>query len=66
MTSTYVDGDLFVADGGSLVRFVGGKNEGWDAKAPEGHAPASRAELLDRRRGDRPPRGRDLRLRPAE
>jgi hypothetical protein len=35
MTSTYVDGDLFAADGGSLVRFVGGKSEGWDAKAPK-------------------------------
>ena len=35
MTSTYVDGDVFVADGGSLVRFVGGKSEGWDAKTPK-------------------------------
>ena len=35
MTSTYVDGDLFAADAGSLVRFVGGKSEGWDAKAPK-------------------------------
>lgn len=35
MTSTYVDGDLFAADGGSLVRFVAGKNEGWDAKDPK-------------------------------
>jgi hypothetical protein len=35
MTSTFVDGDLFAADGGALVRFVGGKNEGWTAKAPK-------------------------------
>ncbi|MEP6638314.1 MAG: hypothetical protein ABJC39_03115, partial [Chloroflexota bacterium] len=35
MTSTYVDGDLFAADGGSLVRFVSGKNEGWAAKEPK-------------------------------
>ena len=35
MTSTYVDGDLFVADAGQLLRFVGGKDEGWDAKAPK-------------------------------
>ena len=35
MTSTYVDGDLFAADGGSMVRFVGGKNEGWTAKDPK-------------------------------
>jgi hypothetical protein len=35
MTSTFVDGDLFAADAGALVRFVGGKNEGWTAKAPK-------------------------------
>ena len=35
MTSTFVDGDLFAADNGALVRFVGGKNEGWTAKAPK-------------------------------
>jgi len=35
MTSTYVDGDLFAADGGSLIRFVGGKDEGWNAKDPK-------------------------------
>jgi hypothetical protein len=34
MTSIYVDGDLFAADGGTLVRFVSGKNDGWDAAAP--------------------------------
>ena len=34
MTSTYVDGDLFAVDGGTLVRFVSGKNDGWDAAAP--------------------------------
>ena len=35
MTSTYVDGDLFAADAGALVRFVGGKDEGWNAKNPK-------------------------------
>jgi len=35
ITSTYVDGDMFVADGGELLRFVGGKAEGWDAKDPK-------------------------------
>ena len=34
MSSTFVDGDVFAADAGSLVRFVGGKNDGWDAKDP--------------------------------
>ena len=35
MTSTFVDGDMFVADGGAMVRYVAGKSEGWDAKAPK-------------------------------
>ncbi|HEV8403112.1 MAG TPA: hypothetical protein VGQ31_08765 [Candidatus Limnocylindrales bacterium] len=35
MTSTFVDGDMFVADGGAIVRYVTGKSEGWDAKAPK-------------------------------
>jgi hypothetical protein len=35
MSSTYVDGDLFAADAGSMIRFVGGKSEGWDPKAPK-------------------------------
>ncbi|HLO36591.1 MAG TPA: hypothetical protein VK194_10930, partial [Candidatus Deferrimicrobium sp.] len=35
MTSTYVDGDIYVADGGQMLRFVGGKSEGWDAKDPK-------------------------------
>ena len=34
ITSTYVDGDLFAADGGAVVRFVSGKSEGWTPKAP--------------------------------
>jgi hypothetical protein len=35
LTSTYVDGDVFAAEAGSLLRFVGGKTEGWDAKDPK-------------------------------
>jgi hypothetical protein len=35
MVSTFVDGDMFVADGGAMVRYVAGKSEGWDAKAPK-------------------------------
>ncbi len=31
MSSTYVDGDIFAVDGGALVRFVSGKNDGWRA-----------------------------------
>jgi len=35
ISSTFVDGDIFVADGGQLLRFVGGKAEGWDPKEPK-------------------------------
>jgi hypothetical protein len=33
--STYVDGDFFAVDGGAVVRFVSGKDDGWDLGAPE-------------------------------
>src|SRR3954465_12020990 len=35
ISSTFVDGDIFVADGGQLLRFVGGKAGGWDPKEPK-------------------------------
>ena len=35
MSSIYIDGDLFAAADGGLIRFVAGKSDGWDAKAPE-------------------------------
>ncbi|MDQ3127296.1 MAG: hypothetical protein M3Q66_02400, partial [Chloroflexota bacterium] len=31
VTDLLIDGDIFVVDGGQLVRFVGGKSEGWSA-----------------------------------
>jgi len=34
MSSTYVDGDMFAVDGGAVVRFVSGKDDGWEAGAP--------------------------------
>jgi len=34
MSSTYVDGDLFGVDGGAVVRFVSGKDDGWEAGSP--------------------------------
>ncbi len=34
MTSLYIDGDIWVTEAGSIVRFVGGKSEGWQAEAP--------------------------------
>ena len=38
MAATFVDGDIFVTDAGKLLRFVGGKSEGWDAKDPKDDA----------------------------
>jgi hypothetical protein len=38
MTSTFVDGDLFAANAGQLLRFFSGKDDGWDAKAPKDSA----------------------------
>jgi len=35
MTSTYVDGDIFATVGGKLLRFASGKDEGWNADAPD-------------------------------
>ena len=35
MNSIYIDGDLFAASDGGLVRFVSGKSDGWDAAAPD-------------------------------
>ena len=38
VTDLLIDGDIFVADNGGIVRFVGGKSEGWAVEAP-GAAP---------------------------
>jgi len=35
MGSTYVDGDFFAIDGGAVVRFVSGKDDGWNPGAPD-------------------------------
>ena len=35
LSSIYIDGDVFTANGGELVRFVSGKSDGWDASAPD-------------------------------
>ena len=35
MGPVYIDGDLFATVDGELVRFVSGKSDGWDAKAPD-------------------------------
>jgi hypothetical protein len=34
MGSTYVDGDFFAIDGGAVVRFVSGRDDGWNPGAP--------------------------------
>jgi hypothetical protein len=30
----FIDGDIFIADNGGIVRFAGGREEGWTAGAP--------------------------------
>jgi hypothetical protein len=34
VTDLYIDGDIFIADNGTVIRFVDGRAEGWQAKAP--------------------------------
>ncbi len=34
VTDLFIDGDIFVADGGAIIRFAGGREEGWSAAAP--------------------------------
>jgi hypothetical protein len=34
ITDLYIDGDIFAVEGGSILRFVGGKSEGWSIEAP--------------------------------
>jgi len=34
VTDLVIDGDIFVADGGTIVRFVGGNSEGWSVQPP--------------------------------
>ena len=46
----YIDGDIWVADGGKIVRFVDGKSEGWRP------APARPATTLAARRAPALPR----------
>jgi len=41
-----IDGDIFVADNGAIVRFVGGKSEGWQIQAPGTASFAPQGDLL--------------------
>jgi hypothetical protein len=34
MTSLHIDGDLFAAESGTIVRFSGGKSDGWEGESP--------------------------------
>ncbi len=34
ISSLFIDGDIFAADGGTITRFVGGNGEGWSIQAP--------------------------------
>jgi hypothetical protein len=35
VTSMYIDGDIWVADAGDILRFANGNSEGWEAEAPD-------------------------------
>jgi hypothetical protein len=57
ITSMYIDGDVWLADGGQILRLVGGNSAGWTATAPgdavQRGTPAYRliASASDRRTG---------------
>jgi hypothetical protein len=34
VSDLFIDGDIFIAEGGQIVRFAGGREEGWSASAP--------------------------------
>jgi hypothetical protein len=48
MTSMYIDGNMFVAEGGLLERFTRGNSDGWDWEPPEDELlrPAPRVTLV--------------------
>jgi hypothetical protein len=46
VTDLLIDGDIFVADNGGIVRFVGGKSEGWQIEAPGTTSFAPQGDLL--------------------
>jgi hypothetical protein len=41
VTDIYIDGDVFLADSGTIVRYIAGKSEGWSIQPPgtESYAP---------------------------
>ena len=70
MNSMYVDGDMFAADGGSVVRFTAGKTEGWAPRRRRTRSSVRRRTTASWRpssptRSDSA-RRRGLRLRPPE
>jgi hypothetical protein len=46
ITDLVIDGDIFAADGGTLVRFVGGKSEGWTIQPPGVASFAPQGDIL--------------------
>ncbi len=46
VTDLLIDGDIFTADNGGIVRFVGGKSEGWTIQAPGTTSFAPQGDLL--------------------
>jgi hypothetical protein len=46
VTSLTIDGDIFIADGGAIVRFVGGKTDSWAVEAPGTARFAAQGDIL--------------------
>jgi len=46
VTDLLIDGDIFVADGGGITRFVNGKSEGWGVQAPGTTGFAPQGDIL--------------------
>jgi len=46
VTELLIDGDIFAADGGTIIRYVGGKSEGWSIQAPGTTSFAPQGDIL--------------------
>ena len=46
VTDLVIDGNIFVADDGTLVRFVGGRSEGWELQPPGATGFAPEGDIL--------------------
>ena len=64
--SLYIDSDIFVADDGTIIRFVDGRAEGWETDELPDALLREQPRLLADRLGERQADRRHLRLRQGE